>query len=318
LTAAQTVFDNEQKKEGKATVVTVADLASPLPAGSKYIITGNVVLTSAIELEEEDTSPTPPAPSIPGAILIIAPGAKLTTLGAASSLVMGADSQLIVKAGGTFELAKGTTSSSNKFEGTIIIESGATSIDRSPGGSPLTGGGKIIVFAGATDILNSHALTPTPPPGSSYTYQDIVRVGPASGNNKGQILQLTSGTFTGVSGSGYILEGDATLVAEHSIAPVATGLKLTSNSTLTIVGGGDLRFTAAATNVLSTSEEDAKIILRDADSYITTDGHTAPAWMASAADWGNVYDVDGTTLLSRRLTGPAVLVKGNAANWTKQ
>jgi hypothetical protein len=313
LTAAQTVFDNEQKKEGKATEVTVAAVASPLLKGSKSIITGNVVLTSAIELEEEDTGTTP---TTPGAILTIAPGAKLTILGDDDSPVMGDGTQLIVKAGGTLEYADGITSNTG-FAGTIIIESGATSIDRKPGGSPLTGGGKTIIYAGATDIVNSHALTPTPPLGSPYTYQDIVRVGPASGNNKGQILQLTSGTFTGVSGSGYILEGDATLVAEHSISPVTTGLKLTSNSTLTIVGGGDLRF-EDTTNVLTNSEEGAKIILRDADSYITTDGHTAPTWMASATDWGNVYGVDGTTLLSRRLTGPAVLVKGNAANWTKQ
>jgi hypothetical protein len=294
LTAAQTVFDN-QKAPGKADPLLAGDVASVSLAGStdRKIVTG---VTSTASLSVGHAS----------AILTVAPGATLTATGTGTTITI--TGALRVKAGGTFKINDGVNGTS-QFNGTLVLESGATSIDLNEGGASLTGSGTTTVHAGATVITYSQALNP-----GSDRYQNVILIGPATGSNKGQVIQLNSGTLkTNSSTPFYKLDGDATLVAEHGVPSASStddGLIITATSTLTVAAGGNL-FCYPVSDFLKNSEEGAKIVLSDASSRITLKNGsaigTAPTWTS-----GISWDIDDPkaddNIFSGYITGPAVLV----------
>jgi hypothetical protein len=311
LTAAQTVFDNQKENQpGVADPVSAADLAS-INFGSatnkKVIVTGEVALTSALNINNA------------AAVVTVAPGAKLTTMGTANSFDMSdSDAQLIVKGGGTLEIANGTTSTSGSgFKGTITVESGATVIDRNPVGGSL--------FTNTFDDTGSYVLSA----GAVAIIGNDVFVGPATGNAKGQVVQLNSGTFT-IKVAGYELAGDATLAAYHGIRGPGQTVKLSATSTLTVDSGATLLYGedgSGFTDFFSTSANGAKIVLSAADSSITWRRTTNEFTIDDVpVSWSSV---DGNSWKFKQdnpngwmdyyayLTGPATLVKG-ASGWTKQ
>jgi hypothetical protein len=264
-------------------VVTVAELISGLAAGEKKIVTGEVTLTGNGVTTIANT-----------AILTIAPGAKLTT-SAAGKFDIATGGELRVKEGGIFEIANGTTT--NGGNGTIVLESGSTSIDRS---SPMG------TYMGATSIVHAGAIV--------IHGQDKIFIGPASGNNKGQVIQLIAGTITSDATALYVLDGQATLVSQFGIAEPAS-LKITGTSTVTVAGGGELLGFPGAVNFLGRSEKNAKIVLQDANSFLSRQEITN-----TMNPIPNIEDTAGNSLWetvtietfnSYRVTGPAVLVKSD-------
>jgi hypothetical protein len=222
--------------------------------------------------------------------------------------------EINVKEGGTFEIANGTTGTAGGFTGTITLESGATSIDRkSGGGSVFLGGGantgSYVIKAGAIAIVGNNVL-----------------VGPSSGNNKGQAVQLTSGIMK-VEVTGYSLlkdgdvPGNATLVSNPNIF----ALKIDGVSTLTVASGADLR-SAQDGNFLAPSEQNAKIILLDAKSTLSVYEPATPPNLPplgggfSAGSWEDVTINDPVygAIPAKRIAGPAVLVKDAGGTWVKQ
>jgi hypothetical protein len=234
--------------------------------------------------------------------LTVASGAKLTTSGDDKINLGG---KLIVKEGGTFEIADGTDPDSSGGGGTITVESGATLIDKKPAGASLFGAygvDSIVISAGSIAMIG-----------------DSVLIGPSSGNNKGQKLQLTSGEVK-LTAAGYELAGDATLVSEFDIANSAS-LKITGTSTLTVADGAELRGYSSATNFLGLSDKNARIVLQSANSSLSrwangTDSHTIPVIQDTAGVrlWDDTVIIDA--YVSSRFTGPAILVKSDAYSAT--
>jgi hypothetical protein len=299
LTTAHDAF-NKQKASGKAKSTSAGDLATAVT--EPKIVTGNVTLTSDLTMVAAGSGAPP-------AVLTVAPGAKLTTV-AGKNVNIPLNTELIVKEGGTFEIVAGTTATSG-LGGKITIESGATSIDKPGGGSLFAPGstGAYVFKAGAIAMLG-----------------DSVFIGPASGNNKGQRLQLNTGELT-LKVTGYELDGDATLVSHFGIS-TRMELKMTATSTLTI-DGGNLHGFAGSTDFLdniagSNVGTGARIVLLDSSSSISVDDDspivtTKPVIEDLAGNdlWDTAVEIsiDGTD--AKAITGPAVLVK-TASGWTKQ
>jgi hypothetical protein len=206
------------------------------------------------------------------------------------------------------------------FTGTIIVESGATAIDRKQGGASLfnhaNDTGSYEIHEGAIVIVNSQAIGPT--------YQDVILVGPASGNNKGQVLQLNSGALTITAKSYELEDGTATtLVVDHTVPASSSGsddgVILSAKSALTVAGGGNLAC-LSNNDFLKNSANGAKIVLQNENAYLSllddTNAITSPVFTITGAPWTMPADpVDG--YYRAYITGPAVLVK-TAGVWVKQ
>jgi hypothetical protein len=290
LTTARNTFDG-QKKPGGAEPASVASLTGG--GTGNIIVTGNENVGLAIG----------------GGVVTVAPGAKLSVSGTVN--VTGGE--IKVKEGGTFEVADGI--SLTGFAGAITVESGATSIDKKPGGGSLiSSGGSYVISAGATVIVNSSTFG---------SYRDVVLVGPSSGNNRGEVLQLTSGTIT-IAATSYSLDGNATLVAEHSVK--TDGLNISDTSILTVDGGtllwDNTDVPGGSSPFGSSTDPGAKIILRDAKASIIvlntkTQISVAPIAITGVEDGGWTYSGPSGGYYRATLSGPAVLVYGSSG-WAKQ
>jgi hypothetical protein len=286
LTTARTTFDG-QKQGGGAEVVStlVKDF------------TGNQIITGTV---------TAPSPFALGsdAVLTVGPGGKLITVSGNFDVITG--TQLIIKEGGTFEIASGTTTTATSgFVGKIIVESGATVIDKD---------GTLLPTGTDSDVSYYEINA-----GATVIVKDKVLIGPSSGTRKGEIVQLTSGTMKIVSDGGYVLDGSATVVGEYLIPTAA--LKITGTSILTVAAGGNLRHNTDA-DFLSTSDSGARIVLSDAKSYLTVLNSSAfvypgtPPTLSVTGGINWTYDNDsaptgysGKVLLS----GPVTLVYSSGA-----
>jgi hypothetical protein len=191
------------------------------------------------------------------------------------------------------------------LEGTIIIESGATSIDRKPKGGSLwentSDAGSYVFKAGAIAIV-----------------ADSVLIGPSSGSNKGEMLQLNSGEIT-LKATGYELDGNAALVSMFGISTGMT-LKMTGTSTLTIAGGGHLHGFEQSSAFLADGSitAGAKIVLQDSSSWLSVQKTMSSKPSIEGVDWTTAESVTiDAADDSWRITGPAILVKV-ANGWAKQ
>jgi hypothetical protein len=145
-------------------------------------------------------------------------------------------------------------------------------------------------------------------------------IGPSSGNNKGQVLQLISGVLTmgDPTGSlpGYALDGTATLVVQRHFPTVI----LSADSTLTVASGADLVNLGDIATFLSESEDGAKIVLEDSTSSITYFGGTHTPSLSGVSFIPGTYTYGASwTGSGYRVTGPLVLVYNEISDtWVKQ
>jgi hypothetical protein len=253
LAAAQARFDAYKETNPPATGVEV-DTAKKINDNSTdpLVITGNVVLDDAVDLEDK--------------YVTIAPGAKLTTSSLAANTFDISDAgTLVIKNGGTFEIVSTTerAGSTTYFVGTIIVEAGGTFINRAEEDYWLADAtnntGFYIIKAGGVLISGGRVL-----------------VGPTEGANRGQIFQLKSGTITvgapATTGKPltYALAGDVDLEIPTGDANLAGSLEISElvvDGALNVADKVDLYGVDDAD--LLTGEDGAKIILAGTGSSIT-------------------------------------------------
>jgi hypothetical protein len=284
LTKAQAEFQaTTASQKGKAAPASAADFTGT-PSGNK-IITENVSLSGA---------------TLGTASVTVGSGAKLTTSGTFTP----ATGTLIVKEGGTFEIGTGTTKSGD-FTTTITLESGAVSIDK---GASLGG----TLFATNDDtgsyVINAGAVAKLGP-------NEAVFVGPSTGDNKGQMVQLNAGVLE-IKATAYELKssGAATLVARQ----VVPSLNIGSGSTVTIANGGELIFyNDVNTNLIGGTgarivlvNDEAVIFIRNfnADTPTNIPIDVSIKWVAFADSF-----YDG----GRGIRGPLTL-EYNGTTWVKK
>ncbi|MDR0689788.1 MAG: hypothetical protein LBG08_05940 [Spirochaetaceae bacterium] len=303
LTAARNTFDG-QKDDGKATDVIPAGkwAGAALAAGDFEIVTGDVTL---------DDGGTAGLSIAAGGALTIAPGAKLTLK--AAKLAGAIAGTIIVKEGGTL-LIENIDKDSKYCTGELVLEKGATLIDKKDGGDSLLADssdtGKYTIHAGATLIANSAAFGGP---------REAVIVGSSSGNYRGEFIQLNSGILTLKAEQALELDGNATLVYNLPVKSMALG----ATSILT-VDGGSLLGVDNDDDFLNASTTGAKIVLRNAASNITVVGAAKyttsdlPAIALTGIDWtfdnpvgssGKAYIAGPVVLLVNIVSGSTVLVK---------
>jgi hypothetical protein len=272
LETAQKQF-NSAKTAGLAAELTVVD---------------DTPITSAV-IKQDTTVGGATAPSVTGSLTIEDATLTLDTTGAVS--ITGV---VYVKEGGTLVVKK--AEGSNTFSGSLELYSGSTLNAGVLAGLSIPA----VVHAGAVFI---DSTTPGKP---------VVAIGPATGDNKGQILQLTTGTI-GLTAAAYTLDGDATLVNTFTVGTLPEALVLGSTSTLTIANGGKLNSTVNE-NFFGADGIGAKIVIATGGSLtMSVSSITASSALVKldGLTWTEAIDVVS-------IAGPVTLIKTSADTWKKQ
>jgi hypothetical protein len=309
LDKAQALFSG-QNIDGKATKTSAAGLAAD-------ITTNPVIVTDNFDFTGTDSVTIETYP------LTVA--ATLTLKSATAAITL--KGNIFVKEGGTLILNPpdpGTTKIGTRTDTSKIeLFSGATLIEKTPAaGSFGDFKGINVVHTGAILIINDNAL--------NGRNEETVFIGPASGSNSGQILQLNSGTAvvgeagsntsypnragTDIAVNGLYLDGDATLVHDYEIR---MNMILNAASTLTIASGKKLSFDTTYTLAAT---EGARIVLHDGASITLNSSSdiTAPALETGKGPEIKARIVDNdSTPKTASLIGPMVL-QYNGTSWVKQ